>query len=333
VKKILNNPNDFVDESLSGIVLAHSDQLKMVSEDPRLLVRKNSPIQGKVAIATGGGYGHLPVFLGYVGEGLADGVCVGNVFSSPSSDAMLAITKAIDAGEGVLYLYGNYFGDKMNFDLAKELALEEGIQVETVRVTDDVASSSQENRKKRRGVAGIFYVYKIAGACAKEGKTLLEVKKASEKAVENVRTMGVGFSPTTIPASGNPTFTISDDEIEVGIGIHGEPGIERTPMKSAKEITVELVDHLIEDLNLLPQDEISVLINGMGSTPLEELYIAYQEVHKYLREKEIRIYKPYVGNYATSLDASGFSISFLKLDEELRGYLDAPVSSPFFQKL
>jgi dihydroxyacetone kinase-like protein len=333
VKKILNSPNDFVDESLHGIVLAHADQLKMVDEDPRLLIRKDAPVQGKVAIATGGGYGHLPVFLGYVGEGLADGVCVGNVFSSPSSDAMLAVTKAIDAGKGVLFLYGNYFGDKMNFDLAQELAEEAGIQVETVRVTDDVASQPHENRKKRRGVAGIFYAYKIAGAAANGGKSLQEVKQAAEKAVENVGTIGVGFTPTTIPASGNPTFTIPDNEIEIGIGIHGEPGIERTPVKPAKELVVDLVNHLIEDLHIQPNDEISVLINGMGATPLEELYVAYREVYNCLLEKEIRIYRPYVGNYGTSLDASGFSITFLKLDEELKGYLDAPVRSPFFQQL
>jgi phosphoenolpyruvate---glycerone phosphotransferase subunit DhaK len=332
VKKILNDPNDFVDESLHGIVLAHADQLKMVNDDPRLLIRKNAPIQGKVAIATGGGYGHLPVFLGYVGEGLADGVCVGNVFSSPSSDAMLAITKAIDAGEGVLFLYGNYFGDKMNFELAQELAGEEGIHVETVRVTDDVASQPAENRKKRRGVAGIFYAYKIAGAAANDGKNLIEVKQAAEKVVENVGTIGVGFTPTTIPASGNQTFTIADDEIEVGIGIHGEPGIQRTSVKPAKELVVDLVNHLIEDLNIQPNDEISVLVNGMGATPLEELYVAYSEVYNYLQEKEIRIYHPYVGNYGTSLDASGFSISFLNLDEELKGYLDASVNSPFFQQ-
>lgn len=220
----------------------------------------------------------------------------------------------------------------MNFDLAQELAEEEGIQVETVRITDDVASQPVENRKKRRGVAGIFYGYKIAGAAANEGKNLKEVKQAAEKVVENVGTIGVGFTPTTIPASGNPTFTIADDEIEVGIGIHGEPGIQRTSVKPAKELVVNLVNHLIEDLTLQPNDEISVLVNGMGATPLEELYVAYREVHNYLQEKEIHIYHPYVGNYGTSLDASGFSISFLKLDEELKGYLDAPVHSPFFQQ-
>jgi phosphoenolpyruvate---glycerone phosphotransferase subunit DhaK len=322
-----------VDESLNGIILAHSDELKMVENDPRLLIRKNAPIEGKVAIATGGGYGHLPVFLGYVGEGLADGVCVGNVFSSPSTDAMLAVTKALDAGAGVLYLYGNYFGDKMNFDLAQELALEEEIQVESVRVTDDVASASSEDVNKRRGVAGIFFVYKVAGACANEGKSLGEVKKAAEKAIQNVRTIGVGFSPTTIPASGKPTFSISDDELEVGIGIHGEPGIERTKMKTARELSIELADYLIKDLNLSSQDKVAVLINGMGSTPLEELYIAYHEVYKYLEEKNISIHRPFIGNYATSLDAAGFSISFFKLDQEMERYLDAPARSPFFQQL
>lgn len=332
MKKILNDPVDFVDESLEGIVLAHSDMLRFASEDPRAIVRKDAPVRGKVAIATGGGYGHLPVFLGYVGQGLADGVCVGNVFTSPSADAMLAVTKAVDGGAGVLYLYGNYFGDKMNFELAAELAVDEGIRVETVRVTDDAASAPLDEMHKRRGVAGVFYVYKIAGACAQTGASLEEVKSAAELAAKSVRTMGIGFSSCIIPASGSPTFEIADDEVEVGIGIHGEPGIARKKMESAKELVDQLLASLTKDLNLQTGDEVSVLVNGMGSTSLEELYVAYREVDRWFDGKGIRIHKPFVGEYATSLEMGGFSISIMKLNETLKRYLEAPVNTPFIRQ-
>ncbi|GMA63482.1 dihydroxyacetone kinase subunit DhaK [Alicyclobacillus fastidiosus] len=332
MKKILNNPSDFVDESLRGIVLAHSDMLRSVG-DPRVIVRSDAPVRGKVAIATGGGYGHLPVFLGYVGQGLADGACVGNVFSSPSADAMLTVTKSIDGGAGVLYLYGNYFGDKMNFDLAAEMARDEGIQVETVRVTDDVASAPAEQMSKRRGVAGVFFVYKIAGACAESGASLEEVKRLAEEVVINVRTMGIGFSPCTIPASGKPTFEIADNEVEIGIGIHGEPGISRQETAPAKELVSQLLAHLTADLDLVPGDEVSILVNGTGSTPLEELYVAYKEAHSWLSQKGIKIFKPFVGEYATSLEMAGFSISVLKLDETMKALLQAPVNTPFIKQL
>lgn len=333
MKKILNDPNKFVDESLSGILLAHGDQLRALEEDPRAIVKTNAPAVGKVAVATGGGYGHLPVFLGYVGDGLADGACVGNVFSSPSADSMLAVTKAIDAKKGVLYLYGNYFGDKMNFDLAAEMAGDEGIEVESIRVSDDIASASREQWHKRRGVAGIFFAYKIAGACAASGASLQEVKAVTEKTVENLGTMGIAFSPCVIPASGNPSFEIAADEIGIGIGIHGEPGIAQRKIGPAKELVKELMDRLCEDLTLRAGEEVGILVNGLGSTSLEELYIAFHEAAEYLRAKEIRIYRSYVGEYATSLEMAGFSISLLRLDTELKPYLDAPADSPFFKQV
>ncbi|WAH35773.1 dihydroxyacetone kinase subunit DhaK [Alicyclobacillus dauci] len=331
MKKILNDPSNFVDESLQGVVLAHSDLLRC-DDDLRVIVRSDAPVRGKVAIATGGGYGHLPVFLGYVGQGLADGVCVGNVFSSPSADAMLAVTKAIHGGAGVLYLYGNYFGDKMNFDLAAELARDEGIEVETVRVTDDVASAPIDQMSKRRGVGGVFFVYKIAGACAESGAPLKEVKKAAEQAALNVRTMGIGFSPCTIPASGKTTFEIAEDELEIGIGIHGEPGIARAKIGTANELVSLLLTHLTRDLDLVSGDDVSVLVNGTGSTPLEELYVAYKEVHDWFSQKRINIFKPFVGEYATSLEMAGFSISVLKLDDTMKRYLETPVHTPFIKQ-
>lgn len=333
MKKILNDPAKFVDESLEGIVAAHPCMLRALEEDSRAIVRKDAPVQGKVAIATGGGYGHLPVFMGYVGEGLADGCAVGNVFSSPSADTMLEVAKAIDGGKGVLFLYGNYFGDKMNFDYAAEMAAEdEHIRVESVRVCDDAASAPKEEKQKRRGVAGIFFAYKIAGACAASGADLDKVRAMAEKTIDNMATMGIGFTPCVIPASGQPSFEIPDDEIGVGIGIHGEPGISQEKMAPSKELVTRILDKLKEDLELEKGQEIALLFNGLGSTSLEELYLGYKDAKAYLDELGVRVYRPYVGEYATSLEMGGFSITILKLDEELKAYLDAPAKSPFFMQ-
>ena len=232
MKKILNRPADFVDEMLQGIVYAHPNDLRFAG-DQRALVRADAPVKGKVGIATGGGSGHLPVFLGYVGKGLLDGCAVGNVFSSPTANQMLAVTKAISGGAGVLYLYGNYTGDVMNFDMAAEMADMEDIKVETVLVADDVASAPPQRKDTRRGVAGLFFAYKIAGACAAEMADLATVKRAAEKALANTRSMGVALSPCTVPEAGRPTFTIGDDEMEIGMGIHGEPGVRRGKLETA----------------------------------------------------------------------------------------------------
>jgi phosphoenolpyruvate---glycerone phosphotransferase subunit DhaK len=334
VKKILNDPMEFVKDSLEGVVLAHSDKLRLVGNESNGVIRKDAPIKGKVAIATGGGYGHLPLFLGYVGEGLADGVSVGNVFTSPSTDAMYDIAKEIDGGEGVFFLYGNYFGDKMNFDLAVEMLDEEdNILVESVRISDDIASASRENWKKRRGVAGIFFAYKVAGSAAEKRLPLSEVKRITEKTAENIATMGVAISSCTIPASGKPTFELGENEIEIGMGIHGEPGIERTELKKAKEITHIILPKLIEDLSISGDTEVAVLINGSGATPLEELYIVYKEVHHFLTDQKIKIFKSYVGEYATSLEMGGFSITLFKLDGELKEHLKTDVNSPFIKQV
>jgi dihydroxyacetone kinase-like protein len=333
LKKILNDPAAFVDETLEGIVYAHAKQLRFPEGEKRGIVRTDAPVKGKVAIATGGGSGHLPVFLGYVGKGLADGSSVGNVFTSPSADAMVNVAKEIDGGIGMLFLYGNYFGDKMNFDLAAEmLQEEENITVETVRVSDDVASASRENWQNRRGVAGIFFAFKIAGACAETRVDLTEVKKIAEKTVAHTATMGVALSSCVIPASGKPNFTIEEDEMEMGMGIHGEPGIKRTKLAKAGEISEQILRYLIEDLDLKSGDEAAVLINGSGATPLEELYIVNRDVHLFLTKQHISIYRTYVGEYATSLEMAGCSITLLKLDEELKQYLDAPADSPFFKQ-
>jgi len=332
MKKIINDPEDFVDEMITGILAAHPEYLRTVNEDLRELVRKDAPQKNKVAIATGGGSGHLPVFLGYVGEGLLDGVAVGDVFASPSAQQMLNVTKEIAAGQGVLYLYGNYGGDVMNFDMAAEMAEMEGIEVETVLVADDVASADKGDEDKRRGVAGLAFAYKIAGAKAETGASLEEVKVTTEKALANIRSMGVALSPCIIPAAGNPTFEIAEDEMEIGMGIHGEPGIERGKLKSADEITEEIMGRILADGPYDDGDEVAVMVNSLGSTPLEELYIVYRKIATILEEKNITTYKNYVDRYATSMEMAGMSITLLKLNEELKDLLVAPAYSPFFQQ-
>lgn len=327
MKKIINKPENFVDEFIDGILEAYPDHLKSVGGNNRSLVRAESPIEGKVGIATGGGSGHLPLFLGYVGKGLADGVAVGDVFSSPSPQEMLEVTRNIDSGKGVLYLYGNYSGDVMNFDMAADMA--DDIQIETTVGIDDVASAPEGEEEDRRGIAGIFYGYKLAGAKAEKGASLEEVKRIADKAVENTRSMGVALSPCEIPEAGEPTFSIGEDKMEVGMGIHGEQGINRTDLKEADEITETMVNKIIEDLPFTEGDRVSVLVNSLGGTPLEELHIIYRKVSEILDERGIDIYKPFIGEYATSMEMKGASVSLIKLDDELIELLDEPYYSPF----
>jgi dihydroxyacetone kinase len=332
MKKLLNDAEQFVDEMLDGLLLAHPDLLKAAADDRRALVRADAPLDGKVGIVTGGGSGHLPVFLGYVGRGLCTGVAIGNVFSSPSPEQMLAATRASSGGAGVLYLYGNYGGDVLNFDLAGDLAEAEGIETRTVLVTDDVASQPPERAADRRGIAGLFYAYKCAGAAAERGDSLDEVAGAATAAVANTRTMGVGLSPTILPAAGKPTFELEDGEMEIGIGIHGEPGVHRGPLEPADAVTDRLVGAVVEDLGLRSGERVSVLVNGLGATPLEELYIIYRRAAQLLGDLGVEIYRPYVGEFATSLEMAGASVSVLRLDDRLTELLDAPAVSPFFRQ-
>jgi dihydroxyacetone kinase-like protein len=332
MKKIINQPADFVDEMLEGLLLAHAGQLKAAPADSRAIIRADAPVEGKVAILTGGGSGHLPVFLGYVGEGLADGCSVGNVFSSPSAETMYEATLATHGGAGCLYLYGHYSGDTMNFDMAAEMADMEGIRVETVLVSDDIASAPPDQWERRRGVAGLFFVYKIAGAAAAEGASLDEVVRVTRAATYNTRSMGVALSPCTVPAAGVPTFTIGDDEMEIGMGIHGEAGVHRGKLEPADAIATRLTSDLIKDLPYVSGDRVALLVNGLGATPPEELYVLYRRVRQVLAEAGIAVHRSYVGEYATSLEMAGASVSLLKLADELTRLLDAPARSPFFQQ-
>lgn len=335
MKKFINKPENFIDEMLKGLYLAHPEDIDMADDNPKCLVTKHK-VPGKVAIATGGGSGHLPLFLGYVGKGMLDGCSVGGVFQSPSVDEMVSVTKQIDNGAGVLYIYGNYNGDRFNFTMAADEALmEHDIKVEQVIAGEDVASgprSKDDENNIRRGVAGIFFVYKIAGAAAMEMKTLDEVKALAEKAAEKVATMGVAFSPCTVPRIGHPSFTIADDEMEIGMGIHGEQGIRRGKLQSAEAIVNEMLPKIIDDLKLGSGDEVAVLINGLGATPLEEQYLVNHHVGDTLNQKGIKVYRTYVGEYATSLEMAGLSISLLKLDDELKHYLDAEADAIMFKQ-
>ncbi|WP_066581652.1 dihydroxyacetone kinase subunit DhaK [Cellulomonas timonensis] len=333
MKKIINDPADFVDEMIEGILLAHPDKVKTPGDDPRILVRADAPVAGKVGIVTGGGSGHLPLFKGYVGQGLCSGVAIGNVFSSPSSQQCFEATKAVDGGAGVLYLYGNYGGDVFNFDLAADLAELEDIETRTVLGRDDVASQPNERKLDRRGVAGIFFAYKAAGAAAERGDSLDEVAAVAEDVVEHTATMGIGLAPTILPTTGALSFDLPDGEMEIGIGIHGEPGIHRGPLEPADKITERLVGALVEDLGLVDGDRVAVLVNSMGATPLEELYVMYRRVHQLLAEIGVSIERKYIGEYATSLEMAGASISLLKLDDARLALLDAPAVSPFFQEV
>ena len=332
MKKFLNDPKNFVNDMLEGILAAHPDQLTYVNNDMHCIVTANKK-DGKVGLATGGGSGHLPLFLGYVGDGILDGCSVGDVFQSPSSEQMLEVTRAIDSGKGVLYIYGNYGGDVMNFDMSQEMAEMEDIRVEQVVAGEDVASAPKGNEDKRRGVAGIFYVYKCAGAKAAEMADLDEVKRVADKAAANVRTMGVALSPNIVPEVGKPQFELGESEMEIGMGIHGEPGIRRGELKSAEGIVSEMMDPIVADLPYAKGDEVSILINGLGATPKEELYVIYRSVAKVAEEKGLSVFNVYVGEFATSLEMSGMSISLLKLDDELKKLLSKPARTPFFEQV
>lgn len=332
MRKIINDPQAFVDETLEGILLAHSDELKAVTADRRALARTDAPVAGRVGIVTGGGSGHLPFFLGYVGRGLCSAVAVGNVFSSPSSAQIHAASVAVHSDAGLLYLYGNYGGDVLNFDVAAERCRAEGIEVRTVLGVDDIQSAPRDRAASRRGVAGLVLVYKVAGAMADRGASIDEVERVARKAVEATRTMGVGLSPTVLPAAGETTFTLDDGEMEIGVGIHGERGSHRGPLEVADAITDRFLAELGAELDLSDGRRVAVLVNGLGSTPLEELYVMYRRVHRTLADAGVSIGYRLIGEYVTSLEMAGASLSIMLLDDELNDLLHAPAGSPFFRQ-
>lgn len=330
MKKILNKPESYVDETLAGLCAAHSHIYHQ--PQPRLITRAEKKNTNKVGIVTGGGSGHLPVFTGYVGEGLLDAAAVGDVFASPSAELMAETIRAADNGQGVLLLYGNYGGDVMNFDMASETVdFEDDIRCTTVLAADDVASASPEEAAKRRGVAGMIYGFKLAGAKAEEGASLDEVTRVASKAMANTRTIGCALTSCILPAVGRPTFDIGENEMEMGMGIHGEPGIWRAELRTADEIAEEMFERLQSELQLTKDDAVSVLVNSLGATPLEELYILYQKIEKLILAKGARIVQPLVGRYATSMEMTGASLTLCKLDNELEQLMNAPAHCAFWR--
>lgn len=330
MKKILNSATTYVDQSLKGLCLAHPEFYKQPKA--RLICRTNINTKSKVGIVTGGGSGHLPIFTGYVGVGLLDASAVGDVFASPSSDLIADAIKVADGGKGVLLLYGNYGGDVMNFDMAKEaVEFEDDIQCTTVLATDDIASAKPSESEKRRGVAGMIYGFKLAGAMAETGAELEEVTRIAQKTMDATKTIGCALSPCTLPAIGEPTFNIADDEMEMGMGIHGEPGIWRSKIKSADEIAIEMFDALATEFNFEEGDVVSILVNSLGATPLEELYIIFQKIHDLFESIKVSIYMPFVGRYATSMEMAGISLTVCKLDDELKELLSAPAECAFMK--
>ncbi len=323
MKKLMNAADDMVDEALAGMTAAHGDLLRVI--EPNVVVRADAPRQGKVGVISGGGSGHEPMHGGFVGLGMLDAACPGAVFTSPVPDQMLAATKAVDGGAGVLHIVKNYTGDIMNFELAAELAQADGIEVTAVVIADDVAVKDSLYTAGRRGVGGTVLAEKIVGAAAEEGQDLAAVTALCQRVQDNVRSMGIALSSSTVPAAGKPTFEIGDDEMEVGVGIHGEPGRERRKMGSADEITEALLTPILDDLPFSSGDRVLAFVNGMGGTPLIELYVVYNKVAQMCAGRGLTIERNLVGSYITSLEMAGCSITLLKLDDEMTRLWDAPV--------
>ncbi len=329
MKKIINNPSNFVEESIDGLIKSHPDVYAIAKDNNRVITRVIKATK-KVGIVTGGGSGHLPVFTGYVGKGFLDACAIGSVFASPSVEQMVSAIKHADNGNGVLCIIGNYGGDVMNFEMACEMVEAEGIKTKKVIVADDIASASEKEKSKRRGIAGMIFIFKIAGAVAESGASLEDTFKIACEANNNIRTLGVALSPCILPEAGKPTFEIKDDEIEIGMGIHGEPGIKREKLKPANNLVDDLYIRIIEDSKLKANDNVAIMINSLGATPLEELYIAAKRMNENLSNSKIINIKSYVGRYATSMEMAGMSITTLKLNNDLKKYLFASSKCPFW---
>ena len=324
-KKIINDPKQVVAELLEGLVAACHGQIRKL-DGVNALVKAELP-GDKVGLLIGGGSGHEPVFHGFIGENMADGAACGNIFAAPSPDIILAATRALDRGRGVLYLYGNYAGDNMNFDIAAEMAAEEGMRTRTVRNWDDVASAPPERMEQRRGIAGDLFAIKIAGAAAAQVKDLDEVYRVASLARDNLRSMGVAVSAGSIPETGEPTFELPDDEMEIGMGLHGEPGVYRDKMLPADALVEKMLERILPDLPFRPGDQVALLVNDLGATTMMELLIVNRRVRQILKDRNIQVYDTVVGSYCTCQEMAGFSITLLKLNDELKHYYDMPAQS------
>ena len=328
MQRFVNNPDYIVEDMVKGFLKAHDDLIVKNEKNDRVVQYKNAPVEGKVGLVTGGGSGHEPAFLGYVGENMMDAVAVGEGFSSPSAQAFYDAFMAADSGKGVACLFGNYAGDNMNVKMAIRKAKKQGVTVKYVTATDDVASSPKETKEKRHGIAGGVFMWKVGGAKAAKGADLDEVIATAQKAVDNTRSICVGLSPCAIPAVGHPNFDIKEGDMEFGIGHHGEPGINVQKLKPAKEIANDMAKAVIDDLEPADGDEVAVLLSGLGATPIMELYVLYDEIEAYLKEQGLSIYKVLIGDYVTSLDMNGAALTVMKLDEELKELLDYDAKAP-----
>ncbi|MCQ9289786.1 dihydroxyacetone kinase subunit DhaK [Staphylococcus gallinarum] len=332
MKKMINNPDDVIDELVDGYVIAYPDYIRRTELHQRALIGKKRNPDRQVSILIGGGSGHEPGFLGYVGAGMADGVAVGNIFASPSPIPIQAVTKEIDDGHGVLYIYGNYAGDLMNFEMASEMTeIEDDIETAVVIGNDDVASSKDID--DRRGIAGELLVFKAAGAAADFGYDLDEVKRIAQLANDNTRSMGIGLSPCYLPQTGKPSFDLEENEMEIGLGHHGEPGIEKTTIRTAQETVQVIMQNILKEGLYQQNDEVVVLVNGLGATSQMELYIINKEVAAILNERNIKTYKTYIGNFITSMEMGGFSVTLMKVDETLKRCISHPVDCPNFKEV
>lgn len=332
MKKLINAPEHVVQEMVAGMELAHPEYIRALPE-LNVVVRKDAPVKGQVALVSGGGSGHEPSHGGFVGRGMLSAAAAGDVFTSPTPDQIFEAIKAVDGGAGVLLVIKNYTGDVMNFEMAAELAAAENIQTTSVVVNDDVAVEDSLYTQGRRGIAGTVFVHKIAGAKAEAGGTLDEVGAVAKKVNANMRSMGMALTPCIVPAAGKPSFTLAEDEVEIGMGIHGEPGTHREKLRTADEIAENLTEKVLTDLPFDAGDEVAVMINGLGATPLMELYIVNKKVAGLLQERNIKVFRTYVGEYMTSLEMAGASVTVLKLDDELKALLAAPADTPGFTQL
>lgn len=326
MQRIINDPSMVVEDMLKGFVRNHSNILE-VTENPRVIKAKGAPVAGKVGIVTGGGSGHKPAFIGYVGKNMVDAVAAGEIFSSPTAKSFLDAFRAANSGSGVACLYGNYAGDNMNVKLARKAAAKESIDVKVVVANDDVASAPKDKREDRRGVAGEILMWKTAGAKAAKGASLDEVIEVAQRTIDNTRSVGIGLSSCTIPAVGKPNFHIEDGTMEVGIGHHGEPGVRVQKLVSADEMAEIMLDIILPDLPFAEGDRVVVLVSGLGATPVMEQYILFNRIAEILDEKKISIYRSYVGNYFTSLEMMGVTLTLLKVDDELAELIDAPAET------
>ena len=329
MQRFLNNPDDIVDETIQGFVKAHRSKVYL-AENPRVIAAINAPVDGKVGIVTGGGSGHEPAFLGYVGENLVDAVAIGELFSSPTAKSFYDAFKKADGGNGVACLYGNYAGDNMNVKMAIRMAAKDGIEVKTVVANDDVCSATFDEREKRRGVAGEIFMWKCGGAKASEGASLEQVQSVAQRAIDNCRSVGVGLGPCTLPTVGHPNFLIESGTMEVGIGHHGEPGIRVEELGTADEVAQSMCDIVLDDHALAAGSEVAVLMSGLGATPLNELYVLYSKVEDIIVARGMKIFRAYVGDYFTSLEMTGATLTVMVLDDELKRLLDVPTNSPAF---